>query len=86
MPAHRRDSSIECACVRDEEEATWIRPCSGIGAKQAGVKIAITTDAHSTREFGLVRYGLDQARRAGLSKDDVLNCMPCAELCRLMQR
>lgn len=55
-------------------------------AMQAGVKIAVSTDAHSTREFGLVRYGLDQARRAGLTRKDVLNCMTCAELCRLLKR
>jgi DNA polymerase (family 10) len=55
-------------------------------AAQAGVKTAVSTDAHSTREFGLIRYGLDQARRAGLSKADVLNCMPWSKLCRLMKR
>jgi DNA polymerase (family 10) len=55
-------------------------------AGEAGVKIAVSTDAHSTREFGLIRYGLDQARRAGLSKADVLNCMPWSKLCRLMKR
>jgi DNA polymerase (family X) len=55
-------------------------------AAQAGVKIAVSTDAHSTREFDLIRYGLDQARRAGLTKDDVLNCLPWSKLCRLMKR
>jgi DNA polymerase (family 10) len=55
-------------------------------AVRAGIKIAISTDAHSTREFGLIRYGLDQARRAGLSKADVLNCMPWSKLFRLMKR
>ncbi len=30
-------------------------------ANEAGVKIAISTDAHSTHEFGTVRYGIDQA-------------------------
>jgi DNA polymerase (family 10) len=34
-------------------------------ARQAAVKVAVTTDAHSTREFGYLRYGVDQARRAG---------------------
>jgi DNA polymerase (family X) len=53
---------------------------------RAGVKIVVSTDAHSTRELGLVRYGLDQARRAGLTKDDVLNCQPWEKLSRLMQR
>jgi DNA polymerase (family X) len=55
-------------------------------ANQAGVKIAVTTDSHSTREFGLVRYGLDQARRAGLTKGDVLNCMAWSKLARVMKR
>jgi DNA polymerase (family X) len=55
-------------------------------AGQAGVKIAISTDAHSTREFGLVRYGVDQARRAGLEKESVLNCMPWESLRRLFRR
>jgi DNA polymerase (family 10) len=55
-------------------------------ANQAGVKIAISTDAHSTREFGTIRYGLDQARRAGLAKTDVLNCLPWTELARCFKR
>jgi DNA polymerase (family 10) len=55
-------------------------------AAQAEIRIAVSTDAHSTREFGLIRYGLDQARRAGLSKSEILNCMPLSKLCRLMKR
>src|SRR5438105_11133241 len=42
-------------------------------AREAGVKVAITTDAHSIRDFGYLRYGIDQARRAGFDKDSVLN-------------
>jgi DNA polymerase (family X) len=55
-------------------------------ALAAGVKIAVNTDAHSTREFGLVRYGLDQARRAGARKEDVLNCLPWGKLSQLFKR
>jgi hypothetical protein len=33
-------------------------------ANEAGVKIAISANVHSTREFGTVRYGIDPARRA----------------------
>ena len=55
-------------------------------AGKAGVKIAISTDAHSTREFGLVRYGIGQARRAGLEKTSVLNCLPWKLLERLFKR
>jgi DNA polymerase (family X) len=55
-------------------------------AHEAGVKIAISTDAHSTREFGLIRYGIGQARRAGMERSDVLNCLPWNELTRQFQR
>lgn len=37
-------------------------------AAMAGIEIAVSTDAHSTHEFDLIRYGIDQARRAGLDK------------------
>jgi DNA polymerase (family X) len=50
------------------------------------VKIAVSTDAHSTREFGLVQYGIDQARRAGLEKTSVLNCLPWETLSTLFKR
>ena len=55
-------------------------------AHKAGIKIAVSTDAHSTREFANVIYGIDQARRAGLEKDSVLNCLPCSTLAHLFKR
>ena len=55
-------------------------------AAEAGVLIAVNTDAHSTRELGLIRYGLDQARRAGLAKSAVLNCQPWQKLHGLFKR
>jgi DNA polymerase (family 10) len=56
------------------------------GASQRGVMIAVSTDAHSTGELGLIRCGIDQARRAGLEKSAVLNCQPWEKLQRLFQR
>ena len=55
-------------------------------SREAGVMIAVSTDAHSTREFGTVRYGIDQARRAGLDKNSVLNSLPWAMLAGLFRR
>jgi len=55
-------------------------------ANDAGVKIAVSTDAHSIREFGTVRYGIDQARRAGLERASVLNCLPWPSLEPLFRR
>ncbi|HTK43493.1 MAG TPA: PHP domain-containing protein [Gemmatimonadales bacterium] len=55
-------------------------------ALQAGVKIAINTDAHSTREFDFIACGVEQGRRAGLDKGSVLNCLPWAKLQRTLRR
>jgi DNA polymerase (family 10) len=53
-------------------------------AKSKGVKIAVSTDAHSVNAFGYVRFGIDQARRAWLTADDVINTRPLAELRKLL--
>jgi DNA polymerase (family 10) len=45
-------------------------------AKQHGVKIVINTDSHHTSHMGKIRYGITQARRAWLTREDVLNTLP----------
>jgi DNA polymerase (family X) len=55
-------------------------------AAALGVLIAISTDAHSIHEFGTIRYGIEQARRAGLEKTSVLNCQPLERLALLFRR
>ena len=44
-------------------------------AKEAGVKLAISTDAHSTTGLDVMRCGILQARRAGLEAGDVVNTL-----------
>jgi DNA polymerase (family X) len=53
---------------------------------EAGVMIAINTDAHSTRELDFITCGVEQARRAGLEKSSILNCLPWATLGRVLRR
>lgn len=55
-------------------------------AHAAGIKIAVSTDAHSMREFDNVMYGINQARRAGLDKTSILNCLPRNKLSQLFRR
>ncbi|UWZ85274.1 DNA polymerase/3'-5' exonuclease PolX [Occallatibacter riparius] len=55
-------------------------------AHAADIDIAISTDSHSTGEFRTIRYGLEQARRAGLQKRDVLNCRPLDALLKLLKQ
>jgi DNA polymerase (family 10) len=45
-------------------------------AKAKGVAFTIDTDAHATDALDYIRYGVFQARRAGLTADDVLNTRP----------
>lgn len=49
-------------------------------AKEAGVLISINTDAHSVPEFERYQYGVNVARRSGLTKDDVINTYPLEKL------
>jgi DNA polymerase (family 10) len=45
-------------------------------ARARGVKLVISTDAHSPASFGLLRWGVIVARRAWAEPDDVLNTRP----------
>ena len=45
-------------------------------AKRHGIPIVISTDAHSPDGLGALRYGVQQARRGGLTKEDVANAAP----------
>ena len=54
-------------------------------AKQQGVKIVINTDAHHTSHMEKIRYGILQARRAWLTKDDVLNTLPAQKFAKAMK-
>jgi DNA polymerase (family 10) len=51
-----------------------------LAAKRAGVKLVISSDAHSTRDLDLLDYGINQARRGWLEKGDVLNTRPLKNL------
>ena len=51
-----------------------------LAAKRAGVKVVVSSDAHSTRDFELLNYGINQARRGWIEKDDVLNTRPLKNL------
>jgi DNA polymerase (family 10) len=55
-------------------------------AKEHGIPIVISSDAHSPAEIGVLRYGILQARRAGLTKKDVANTRPWSKLKQLLGR
>jgi DNA polymerase (family 10) len=55
-------------------------------AKDVGVKIAISTDAHSVADLEFLRFGIGQARRGWLEPEDVLNTRTWRQLKKLLQR
>jgi DNA polymerase (family X) len=55
-------------------------------AKERGLKVAVSTDAHSLRNLDAMRLGLDQARRGWLEPDDILNTRGWDELRALLRR
>jgi DNA polymerase (family X) len=54
--------------------------------RQRGIPIVVSTDAHSTAGLDVLRYGVLQARRAGLTKNEVANTRPWAQLKKMLGR
>jgi DNA polymerase (family 10) len=53
-------------------------------AKQQGIPIVMNTDSHNPDGFDVLRYGILQARRAGLTKEDVVNTRPWPQVKKLL--
>ncbi|HPN38732.1 MAG TPA: PHP domain-containing protein [Melioribacteraceae bacterium] len=47
-------------------------------ARDKGVRFYINPDAHSVSEIEMIKYGVKIARKAGIKKEEVINCM-CIE-------
>ncbi|MFO7924511.1 MAG: DNA polymerase/3'-5' exonuclease PolX [Bacteroidales bacterium] len=55
-------------------------------AKETGLKLAVSTDAHSLDNLEYMKYGVAQARRGWLEKDDIINTRSWKELKELLKR
>ena len=83
------DAAARTGTVREINANPWrldLNEHHAAAAKKAGVKVVISTDAHSTRGLDLMRCGVLQARRAGLEAGDVANTRTLAGLRKLMKR
>ncbi|HZW79208.1 MAG TPA: DNA polymerase/3'-5' exonuclease PolX [Candidatus Deferrimicrobiaceae bacterium] len=54
-------------------------------AKQRGVRVVINTDSHHTSHLDKIRFGILQARRAWLTKPDVLNTLSAEQFAKAMK-
>jgi DNA polymerase (family 10) len=55
-------------------------------AKDLGIPIVISTDAHSTTGLDVMQFGVFQARRAGLEAKDVANTRPWSQFKKLLRK
>ena len=55
-------------------------------ARDAGVKFAIDTGAHSTTHLGYLPFGVGQAQRGWLTPDDVINAWPLPQLLAFLRK
>lgn len=55
-------------------------------AKELGVSLVISSDAHSTTDLDKIRFGVDQARRGWIEPENVLNTRPLNEFLQALQR
>jgi len=44
-------------------------------ARNKGVKFCINPDAHSVSEIEMIKYGIKVAKKGGVSKEEVINCL-----------
>jgi len=68
--------AMECNSYPDRLDLKdlYLRMC-----KERGVKVVISTDAHTTSNLSFIRYGVTMARRGWLEKKNVINSLPCEE-------
>jgi len=81
--ARARGVAMECNSQPDRLD---LRDTHLRMAKEAGVKIVISTDAHSTTNLSLIEYGVRTARRGWIEPGDVLNTLGCDKLLAALRR
>ena len=74
--------AMECNSYPDRLDLkdVYLRTC-----KERGVKVVISTDAHTTTNLSFIRYGVTTARRGWLEKKNVINTLPCDEFLAVLR-
>jgi DNA polymerase (family 10) len=79
----------ECGCVLEvnaQPERLDLNDIHSKMARDMGVMVAISTDAHSVNDLDFMPFGVYQARRGWLGPGDVLNTRGWKELKKLLRR
>ncbi len=82
VAAHERRCHLE---INAEPERSDLNDIHAQAAKTMGIKLAISTDAHTVAALDYMRFGVDQARRGWLEPADVLNTHSLSALKKLLR-
>jgi len=81
--AARRGVALEVNCQPDRLDL----PDNHLrAARAAGARFVVSTDSHSVHHFATLRYGVGQARRGWLTREDVLNTKDAPTLLAALRR
>jgi DNA polymerase (family 10) len=72
--------------INSQPDRLDLRDANARAAAEAGVPIVVSSDAHSVRALGYMELGIAQARRAWLSKAEVVNARPWRDVEKLRKR
>jgi DNA polymerase (family 10) len=69
-----------CLEINSQPDRLDLRDAHARYAAEAGVRIVVNSDGHSTDALGYVEFGIAQARRAWLTKAQILNTLTLPQL------
>jgi DNA polymerase (family 10) len=72
--------------INSQADRLDLRDVHARAAKEAGLKLVVSSDAHQIRAQGYVELGIGQARRGWLTKDDVLNTRTWRQIQKLQKK
>ena len=83
------EKALETGCVLElngQPDRLDLRDVHARAAKEAGLKLVVSSDAHRIRAQGYVELAIGQARRGWLTKDDLLNTRSWAQFRKLRRK
>jgi DNA polymerase (family X) len=83
------EKALETGCVLElngQPDRLDLRDVHARAAKEAGLKLVVSSDAHRISAQGYVELAIGQARRGWLTKDDLLNTRTWAQFRKLRRK
>jgi DNA polymerase (family X) len=83
------EGALEAGCfleINGQPDRLDLRDVHARAAKDAGLKLVVNSDGHQTLAQNYVEFGIGQARRGWLTKDDVLNTRTWKQLDKLRRK